>query len=209
MKFRLFLFKKYCDHPKLSFLAFPLIMACLPMDLAYMYAYIEGNFPKRIELMAYLHRNYRRYINSINLAMKISCFMQLGVISLVTVSFPLGWRVFGLISMLSSLALLIFTFNLLHWMKKAREINSFYYNFFYHQKKKEEKKTNPASSESKFQKALRILGVPSSCTDLSAVRQQYKKLMKMYHPDVYRGHDANQKSKEIIEAYQLVEKTLS
>ena len=52
-----------------------------------------------------------------------------------------------------------------------------------------------------------VLGVSPNATD-EEVKQAYRKLVKKYHPDQYKGTDyeatANEKLKEINEAYDMI-----
>ena len=48
-----------------------------------------------------------------------------------------------------------------------------------------------------------ILGV-SSDASFNEIKKQYHKLLKQYHPDVYKGNDAEEKTTLIIEAYEIL-----
>ena len=50
-----------------------------------------------------------------------------------------------------------------------------------------------------------ILGIPEDATT-DQIKQQYKQLIKKYHPDLYKGDKAfaNEKTKEITQAYKIL-----
>ena len=48
-----------------------------------------------------------------------------------------------------------------------------------------------------------ILGV-SNDASFDEIKKQYHKLLKQYHPDVYKGNDAEEKTTLIIEAYEIL-----
>ncbi len=56
----------------------------------------------------------------------------------------------------------------------------------------------------KFRDYYEILGLPRTATDKD-IRKEYRKLARQYHPDVNPGdHSAEEKFKEINEAYQVL-----
>lgn len=57
--------------------------------------------------------------------------------------------------------------------------------------------------------ALRALGLPNTTKDFSIMKSQYRKLIKMYHPDRNMSKEAEEKSKEINKAYDLLEKAFA
>ena len=50
-----------------------------------------------------------------------------------------------------------------------------------------------------------ILGIPEDASS-DQIKQQYKQLIKKYHPDLYKGDKAfaNEKTKEITQAYKIL-----
>jgi DnaJ like chaperone protein len=60
--------------------------------------------------------------------------------------------------------------------------------------------------ERKIEKSLLALELPVAERDFEVIKKQYRKLIRTYHPDVYKGGE--EKSKEIIEAYKYLESVM-
>lgn len=58
-----------------------------------------------------------------------------------------------------------------------------------------------------IQQLLQTLELSTDIKDFSVIKKQYRKLMKKYHPDVYKGND--NKAREIIEAYEKLKEILT
>lgn len=59
---------------------------------------------------------------------------------------------------------------------------------------------------SKVREALNMLGISKDQPTTDDVKQAFRQMTKQYHPDKYKGEDAEDRTKAIIGAYELIKK---